>query len=129
MADLSNSRSAGVSWLIGALLALSLTVVVPIHLNHRFFPSCDTVHAGLRASHHTLVDRISGRLEAQIDRTGRTPEPKRATLALTFAVDAVGASSRATSAQPQTRRLRRLRAAPAHADDGDPFSHTALLGV
>jgi hypothetical protein len=124
----SNSCNAGVPWLIGALLALSLAVVVPIHLNHRFFPTCGTIHAGLRATHHTVVDRIGGRLEARIDRTGRAPAPESATAASAFAMAAPGAP-RATSAPPQARMLRRLRIAPAHADDGDPFSHTAFLRV
>jgi hypothetical protein len=129
MADLSNSRNAGVPWLIGALLGLSLAVVVPIHLNHRFFPTCSTVHAGLRVAHHTVVDQIGGRLEARIDRTGRAPAPECATVALVFPMAAPSALPRATSAPPQTRTLRRLRIAPGHADDGDPFSHTAYLRV
>jgi hypothetical protein len=128
MIDRSNSCDAGVPWLIGVLLALSLAVVVPIHLNHRFFPACGTVHAGLRATHHTVVDRISGRLEARIDGTGRAPAPENATVALAFTI-AVPGVPRATSAPPQARMLRRLRIALDHADDGDPFSHTAFLRV
>jgi len=75
------------------------------------------------------ADQIGGRLEARIDRTGRAPAPECATVALVFPMAAPGALPRATSAPPQTRTLRRLRIAPAHADDGDPFSHTAYLRV
>lgn len=129
MARLHYNRSLKLFGLLALLLGLSLAVVVPIHLNHRFFPACGTVHAGLRATHHTVVDRIGGRLEARIDRTGRAPAPNRATVAIAFAMAAPGAPPHAASAPPQTRRLRRLRIAPAHADDGDPFSHTAFLRV
>jgi hypothetical protein len=82
MAELSNSRNAGALWPIGALLALSLAVVMPIHLSHPFLTASNTVRAGVRAAHHTVVDQVAGRLEAQIE-----------------------------------------------AGDGDPFSHTAFLGV
>jgi hypothetical protein len=129
MADLCNRRNARVPWLIGVLLALSLAVIVPIHLNHRFFPACGDVHAGLRVSHHTVVDRIGGRLEAQIDRTSRTPAPESATVALAFAMEAPAARPRTTSASPQSGMFRRLQIVPARADDGDPFSHTASLRV
>ena len=104
MADLSNSRNAGVPWLIGALLGLSLAVVVPIHLNHRFFPTSSTVHAGLRVAHHTVVDQIAGRLEARIDRTGRAQRrPTAPPRHWVSAIAAPGALPRATSAPPQTR--------------------------
>jgi hypothetical protein len=129
MASLRYSRNVSAPWLIGTLLALSLAVVVPIHLNHRFFPTRSTEHAGLRVAHHTVVEKLAGRLEARIDRTGRAPAPESATVALAFAMAAPGAPPQATSAPPQTRTLRRLRIAPAHAGDGDPFSHTAYLRV
>jgi hypothetical protein len=129
MTGLSKSRNAPVPWLIGVALALSLAVVMPIHLNRRFLPACGNVHTGLRAAHHTIVDRIGGRLEARIDQAGRAPAPESATVAMAFAMAAPGAPPRATSAPPQTRRLRRLRIAPAPADNGDPFSHAALLRV
>jgi hypothetical protein len=67
MADLSNSRNAGVPWLIGALLALSLAVVMRIHPSHPFLTASNTVRAGVRAAHHTVVDQVAGRLEAQIE--------------------------------------------------------------
>ncbi|HEV7988351.1 MAG TPA: hypothetical protein VGP23_07680 [Candidatus Binataceae bacterium] len=67
MADLSNSRNAGVPWLIGALLALSLAVVMRIHPSHPFLTASNTVRAGVRAAHHTVVDLVAGRLEAQIE--------------------------------------------------------------
>ena len=67
MADLSNSRNAGTPWLLGALLAPSLAVVMPIHLSHPFLTASNTVRAGVRAAHHTVVDQVAGRLETQIE--------------------------------------------------------------
>lgn len=129
MIDRSNSCDVGVRWLIGVLLALSLAVVVPIHLSHPFLTASNTVHAGVRAAHHSVVDRIGGRLEARIDSTGRAPAPESATVALAFVMDAPGAPPRATSAPPRAPMIKRLRIAPGHADDGDPFSHTELSRV
>jgi hypothetical protein len=128
MTGLSNSRNAGSLWLIGALLAVSLTVVVPIHLGHRFFSARNTVHAGLRAAHHTIVDQLDGRLEARIDRAGRDAAPKRiAAAAVLSASSAPGVLARATAAPPPVRRLRRLRIARSRAGDGDPSSHATSL--
>jgi hypothetical protein len=129
MIEQSNSRNAGVLSLIGALLALSLAVVVPIHLNHRFLPACNTVRSGLRVAHHTVVDKVACRLEARIDRISRDPAPESANVGLASATARPGALPRASSAPPQNRKLRRLRIAPAHADDGDPFHHIAFLRV
>ena len=67
MADLSKSRNAGAPWLHGARLAPSLAVVMPIHLSHPFLTASNTVRAGVRAAHHTVVDQVAGRLEAQIE--------------------------------------------------------------
>jgi hypothetical protein len=64
MADVSNSRNA--AWLLGALLAPSLAVVMPIHLSHPFLTASNTMRAGVRAAHHTVVDQVTGRFEAQI---------------------------------------------------------------
>jgi hypothetical protein len=125
-------RNRGI-WLFGlvtALLAVSLAVVVPIHLNQRFFPACTTAHAGLRAAHHTVVDQLDGRLDSRIDRAGRAAVPGRLAAAMLFALDVPSATPRTTAAPPRrARMLRHLRIAPSHADDGDPPSHTASLHV
>jgi len=128
MTGFSSSRDARVFWLVGVALALSLAVVVPIHLNHRLLPACGAEHTGLRASHHTLVERIGRAVEAQIDHSGRAPAPDN------LAVPALVAAlpklfPRAATAPSQTPRLRRLRIAPTDADGGDPFSHTVFLRV
>jgi hypothetical protein len=128
MTDLSGNRNARVFWLVGVALALSLAVVVPIHLNLRFLPTCGPEHAGLRAAHHTLVERIGSAVEAQIDHCGRAPAPVN--LAVSIPVAALPKLLTRTAAAPaQARTLRRLRTAPADADGGDPFSRTAFLRV
>ncbi len=129
MARLCNSCNARFPWFVGALLALSLTVVVPIHLSHRFSPTRATVHAGLRAAHHTVVDQLDGRPEARIDRMGRSTAPHSiATVLFVSVVPRI--LLRMTAAPPRVRMLRHLRIAPAHADDGgDPSSHIASLRV
>jgi hypothetical protein len=124
-----NSRTAKAPWLIEALLALSLAVVVPIHLNHGFFPAGNTVHAGLRAAHHTVIDQVEGRLESRIDRDGRAAAPGRSAAAILFASAAPNVIPLATAAPPRAPMLRHLRIAPSHASDGDPLSHTASLRV
>ena len=129
MAHTCRNRSVWLLGLVRALLALSLAVVVPIHLNHRFFPACGTVHAGLRAAHHTIVDQLDGRLEARIDRAGRAAAPGRLAATMLFALAAPSVVPRATAAPPRTRMLRRLQIAPSNASDGDPPSHTASLRV
>jgi hypothetical protein len=129
MAGPYNNRSAKAPWLIEALLALSLAVVVPIHLNHGFFPASNTVHAGLRAAHHTVIDQIEGLLESRIDRDGRAAAPGRPAAAILFVSAAPKVMPRATAAPPRARMLRHLRIAPSHASDGDPPSHTASLRV
>ena len=128
MTDLCSNRNARVFWMVGAALALSLAVVVPIHLNLRFPPTCGTEHAGLHAAHHTLVERIGSAVEAQIDRCGRAPAPDE--LAVSIPAAALpNLLPRAAAAPRQARTLRRLRTAPADADGGDPFNHTAFLRV
>ncbi|MGH7913357.1 MAG: hypothetical protein ACREPW_01730, partial [Candidatus Binataceae bacterium] len=115
--------------LLALLLVLSLTVVVPIHLNHRFFPACGTVHTGLRATHHTVVDQLAGSVEAQIDRAGRAAAPGSIAAAMLFTSATAGVLPRATTAPPPVRTLRHLRIAPRLADDEHPPSHTASLRV
>src|SRR5208282_2511498 len=127
MAGLSQSRNVGALWVIGALLALSLAVVVPIHLSHPFLTASNAVHAGVRAAHHTVVDQVAGRLEPQIDRASRAASPGSIVAAILFAPAAPSALPCATAAPPRVRMLRHLRIAPGHADDADPFSHTASL--
>jgi hypothetical protein len=128
MADLSSNRNARVFWLVGVALALSLAVVVPIHLNLRFSSTCGTEHAGLRAAHHTLVERTGTAVETRIGRLGRAPAPDN--LAVSIPVAALpNLLPQAAAPPPQARTLRRLRTAPADADGGDPFSHTAFLRV
>jgi len=128
MTGLSNFRNARALWVIGMTLALSLTVVVPIHLGHSFLPACHTARTGLHAAHHTLDDQLAGRLEAQIDRAGRVAAPDRIAAAI-LAPAAPSVLPRATSGPPRNRMSRRLRIAPAHADDENPFSHTAFSRV
>src|ERR1700722_14468679 len=120
MTGLSNFRTPRALWVIGIPLALSLTVVVPIHLGHSFLPACHTVSTGLHAAHHTLDDQLAGRLEAQIDRAGRAAAPDRIAAAM-LAPAAPSLLPRVPSGPPRNRMLRRLRIAPAHADDGEPF--------
>jgi hypothetical protein len=129
MAGTSNSGNATTPWLIGALLALSLGVVVPIHLSHRFFPAGHTVHAGVRAAHHTVVDRIGGRLAARIDRFGRTAAPGRRVTPMLFALVAPSVTPRASATPPRARMLRHLRIARNRDGDGDPPSHARSLRV
>jgi len=129
MASSYNSRSAKASWLIGALIALSLAVVVPIHLNHHFFPDCNTVHAGLRVAHHTVVDQIEVRFESRIARAGRAAAPGRHAAAMRFALAARSVTPLATAAPLRARMLRHLRIAPSDTSDGDPPSSTASLHV
>ena len=129
MARLYHSRGVKLFGLLALLLTVSLTVVVPIHLNHRLLPGCNTVHVGLRAAHHTIVDQLDGRPEARIDRAGRVAAPDSIAAAMLFASTAANVLPRATAAPPRVRMLRRLRIAPDHADDGDPPSHTASLRV
>lgn len=114
-------------WLVGALLALSLAVVVPIHLNHRFFPACNTVDAGVHVAHHTVVDQIEGRLELRIDRAGRAPAPGRLATAILLASAAPSVTPRGAAAPPRARMPRHLRIAPR--DDGDPPSPISFLRV
>jgi len=121
--------NARAPWLIGALLALSLSVVVPIHLNHRFFPTGNTVHAGLRAADHSVIDQLDGRLEARIDRAGYAAAPSSIAGAMVFALAAPGVLPRTTAGPPRIRTLRHLGDAPGHADDGDSPSHTVSLRV
>ncbi len=128
MAHTCRNRSVWLLGLVTALLAVSLAVVVPIHLNQRFFPACSTVYAGLHAAHHTVVDRLDGRLESRIDRAGRAAAPDRLAAAMLFALTTPSVMPRATAAPPRARMLRHLRIAPSHAD-GDPPSHTASLRV
>jgi len=111
------------------LLALSLTVVVPIHLDHRFSPAYNTRHANLRAAHHTVVDQIDGRLEARIDRAGRAAAPGIIAVAMPFALDPPNLLPHTTAGPPRARMLRHLRVAHRCDDDGDPPSHTASLRV
>jgi hypothetical protein len=129
MAHTCRNRSVWILGLVTALLAVSLTVVVPIHLNQRFFSACGTVHAGLHAAHHTVVDQLDARLEARIDRVARAAAPGRLAAAMLFALAAPSVMPRAIAAPPRVRMLRRLRTAPSHASDGDPPSHTASLRV
>lgn len=129
MAHLYHNRSLKLFGLLALLLALCLAVVVPIHLNHRFFPACKAVHAGLHAAHHTVVDQIDSRLESRIDRAGRAAAPSRLAAAMLFALATPSVLSRATTGPPRVRILRHLRIAPSHADDGDPPSRTAPLRV
>ena len=129
MARLYHNRSVKLFGLLALLLALCLTVVVPIHLNHRFLPACNAAHAGLHAAHHTVVDQIDSRLESRIDRAGRAAAPSRLAAATLFAVAAPNVMPRATAAPPRARMLRHLRIAPSHAGDEDPPSHTASLRV
>src|ERR1700691_6159633 len=129
MAGTPKSRNATPPWLIGALLALSLGVVVPIHLNHRSFPAGHTVHAGVHAAHHTVVDRIGGRLAARIDRFGRTAAPGRRVTPMLFALAAPSDTPRARAAPPRARMLRHLGIAPNRDGDGDLPSHARSLRV
>lgn len=127
MARLYHNRSVKLFGLLALLLTVSLTVVVPIHLSHRFFPARSTVNAGLRAAHHTLVDQLDGRLEAQIDRASRAAAPERIAAAVLVASAAPGVLRRTTTGPPPVRMPMHLRIAPSHADDGDPPSHTTSL--
>ena len=129
MPRLRNSRSARISWLIGVLVALSLTVVVPIHLNHRFFPACKTTHAGLRAAHHTVVDQPDSRVEERIERASRAATPDSVATAMLSASLARSILPRLITAPPRFQILRHLRIAPGHADDGDPLTHATSLRV
>jgi hypothetical protein len=129
MPRLRNSRSARISWLIGVLVALSLTVVVPIHLNHRFFPACKATNAGLRAAHHTVVDQPESRVEARIERAGRAATPDSVATAMLSASLARSTLPRLTTPPPRVQILRHLRIAPGHADDGDPLTHATSLRV
>jgi len=128
MAHTCRNRSVWLLGLVTALLAVSLAVVVPIHLSQRFFPACSTVYAGLHAAHHTVVDQLDGRLESRIDRAGRAAAPDRLAAAMLFALAAPSVMPRATAAPPRARMLRHLRIAPSHVD-GDPPSYTASLRV
>lgn len=58
--------------LVGVLLALSLAVVMPTHLQPRLL-STSNPGTGLRAAHHAVIDRAGQRIELRIDRTGRAP--------------------------------------------------------
>jgi hypothetical protein len=129
MPRLRNSRSARISWLIGVLVALSLIVVVPIHLNHRFFPACKATNAGLRAAHHTVVDQPESRVEARIERAGRAATPDSVATAMLSASLARSTLPRLTTAPPRVQILRHLRIAPGYADDRDPLSHARSLRV
>jgi hypothetical protein len=130
MVNLCHHWSLRIFGLVGLLLALSLTVVVPIHLGHRFSPACHKLHPGLRAAHHTVVDQLDGRLEARMDRAGRAEAPDAIAVARFFTSPAQGVLPRMTAGPPPVRVLRHLRVAPGHADDGDPPSrHTASLRV
>jgi hypothetical protein len=129
MMGLSNGRNAKASLLIGALVALGLSVVVPIHLNNQFLPACSTMHTGLHAAHHTVVDRIDARLEAQIDRASRVAAPEKVAAAAVFASAASSVLLPATAVPPRVRRLRRLRIARSRTDNGDPSSYTVSLRV
>src|SRR5215467_14154954 len=60
--------------LIGAILALSLTVVLPIHLHRRLPTSCNP-GTGLRAAHHAVIDRAGTRVGVLIDLSGHAPGP------------------------------------------------------
>jgi hypothetical protein len=111
------------------LVVLSLTVVVPIHLNHRFFPAGKTTHAGLRAAHHTVVDQPESHVEARIERAGRAATPDSVATAMLSASLARSTLPRLTTAPPRVQILRHLRIAPGHADDGDPLTHATSLRV
>lgn len=106
--------------MIGTLLALSLAVVTPAHWTHRFVPSFGT-HTWHAVSHRTLLDRGDAYLEARIDRATRQPRPDR--IAVVTRTLFVAPPDPSTQADPsQARRLRRLRMAPPHSGDADPFS-------
>jgi hypothetical protein len=128
MPGLANSE-VRISWLIGVLLALSLTVVVPIHLDHRFLPACKTTHAGLRASHHTVIDRLDSRVEARIETAGRAATPNSVVTAILFVSLVRRTLPRLTTAPPRVRILTHFRISPGHAADEDPLAQATSLRV
>lgn len=67
-------RFRGWGRLVGLMLALSLTVVLPIRLHRPLLPTCNP-GTGLRAAHHAVIDRAGTRVAVHIDRFRRAPGP------------------------------------------------------
>lgn len=116
-----NNRGTRLFSLVGLLLALSLTVAVPSHANHRFLACYRTAHARLRTAHHTVVDRGDSR-RAYIDREGwkRSPGQDSAAASLVHVPDVLAAAP-ALVDHPQPRVLRHLQIGPSHGGNEDLF--------
>jgi len=112
--------------LVGAVLALSLAVVMPNHLRPRQL-STSNPGTGLRAAHHAVIDRADRRVELRIDRTGRTPGLNLHTPA-TITLCAPRQPRRAAVLAWPAPIPRRLRIAPRSRAE-DPFSRIASTDV
>jgi hypothetical protein len=120
MSSFWRRRSARLPWLVGAFLAVSLTLVAPRSRIHHLAASLKAVRAHHLVSRRTLVDQ-GDKPDATIDRARREPPPDR-----TIEIASVPRFATVTVAMPiepaQRRLLRRLRMAPAHPGGADPLS-------
>jgi hypothetical protein len=114
-------RNARFLWLVGAFLALSLTVVAPRSRIHHLAAAFKTAHTHRSVAQRTLVDQSDSRPDALIDRARREAPPDHT-------VEIASAPHLAALAAPipieplQPRQLRRLRMAPAHTGGADFLS-------
>ncbi len=121
MSNLWRRRDAKLPWMLGALLALSLTVVAPRSRTHHLSASFKTARVHHLVSHRTLVDQSDGRLDASIKRARRAAPPGHS-LEIASAAHLPAPAAPLTSEPARPRLLRRLRMAPAHAGGSDPLS-------
>lgn len=122
MSNFWRRRDARFPWLLGALVALSLTVVAPHSRIHHLSSSLKAARAHHLVTHRTLVDQGDSRLDASIDGARRAIPPDN-TLEISSAAAQLQAPAARASREPaRPRLLRRLRMAPANAGGADPLS-------
>src|SRR5581483_912357 len=109
---MSNVRGARFPWLLGALVALSLTVVAPRTRMHHLSFSLRAARAHHLVTHRTLVDQGDSRLDASIDSARRAIPPGN-TLEISSAAQFSVPAARLSREPARPRLLRRLRMAPA----------------
>lgn len=109
-------RNAVFPWLVGAFLAISLTLVAPHSRIHHFAASLKTAHAHHLASRRTLVDQGESRPDASIDRAGHTALRGVIVIVAPTLLAVVTLSPNLLSICLPLRLLKRLRVARDRAD-------------
>ncbi len=112
-------RNAKFPWLIGAFLALSLTLVAPRSRVHHLAASFKTAHAHHLVSRRTLVDQGDSRPDASIDRAGHTALRGVIVVAASFPIAGPMQSPHLSCMPRPLHLLKRLRVARDRADGDD----------